>query len=1039
MDNKLLLFDANIAVPLPQPLRFSMYPKAYEQIIDAQALGALTQLSASRTLICTKQVWKTGLTVYSFFTPNGKFDCKYSPENDKGPTSMVILGFEPVPSFRDQNDALTKGRVFFVPKGIIVQVTLKVYQQFFCLRHGKTFDEADCFNDEDISQSVAVIIETMGAEETSLSEPPSLSEGLTEMLDIAEQYAKLESEIEKARVLASGNLPYTSIRGTENDSDRTAITLVVGDFDDAVYKERTQVKITDKRQEEHTAEVKRAVKPKGRSDGTLELLFKEQLDFRLFEQQGFITPSFNEINRIVQCNAIEKIRSGDSPAAPYLNNIFDNRGFGDFAAKDMTVVNETIHSSENPPNPSQINAIKAGINTNNVFLVMGPPGTGKTTVILEWVKYFVKQEHLRVLVSSQNNMAVDNVLEKIKKDPDIDMIRIGSELNVMPGIRNYLIDKKIANLRESISGTTTKRLDNLRLQHQAWNEIFLVAQNLQSALEQKKAAWDELYQRIMSELVPTYQSVCRIYDAYNASADHIAECVAQIQEKNAKLEMLKKKSIGLWKAVYWLPIFFIRRKLNQLFDAFSRLRSEEEKLIGEYNAEYKKYVEQKELISREPYRRFFSVRVSALEKEERLKAQINKQPLDASFNLFAGIKKNIENTLQGLTQSPEFLPCWHSPGFYYTLQSELMRCDEIINLVVEWQKEVLDRQNYSLENIVLESVNLVGATCIGVSSQRRFEGLKFDVTIIDEAGQIQLHKALVPMSVSPKLIMLGDHKQIPPQADQDMEDGCKDHNIPAEYLKKSLFEEMYESFPESNKIMLDTQYRMPGEIADTLSHAFYDGKYYSAPKYRNLQSVLPFLSERPYIVIDTSEAGSDRYEQKLSEGCRNNLEAELIETIVKKMVQRGQDMDEVGIISAYKKQVEAIAKRLRPLLGEKASTVAATLDSFQGQERDVIIYSFTRSSKRPANASRIGFLYELRRLNVAMSRPKKTLVMIGDMPFLQACAYIPPAEDENEDGERERYQRSEKRFGAFIGQMIADVKVHGDYISYKEFLHRMKG
>lgn len=1038
MDNKLLLFDANVAVPLPQPLRFSISQKTYEQIRDTQEKsGALAQLSASKTLICTNHVDNAGENVYSFFTPNGKFVCKHSPENGKNPAAMFAMAFDPMPSFGEQNDALTKGQVFFVPEGIVVRVKLNAYQEYFCLRDGQLF-EADYFDYEDISQSITTIIEAMGVETAPLPEPPSLSEGLTEMLDIAEQYAKLENEIEEARVQTAGSLSYTAIYGAENESDRTAVTLVVGDFDDTVYKERAQVIITDKRQKEHTAEVKKAVKPKEGSDGTLELLLKEQLDFRQFEQQGFITPSFNEVNMAVQLKAVNNIRNGDSPAASYMNDIFDDRGFGDFEKKDMTAVDEALRLLKDSPNPSQINAIKAGINTNNVFLVMGPPGTGKTTVILEWVKHFVKREHLRVLVSSQNNMAVDNVLEKIKNEPDIDMIRIGTELRVMPGIRDFLFDKKVTKLRESIRSTTTERLECLRRQWQAWNAIFSVAQHLQSALEQKKATWDVLYQKVMSDLMPMYQGICRIYEAHNATAASIAESRTNIQEESAKLETLKQKSKGLWKAVYWLPIFLHRRKLNRLFDAFAQLRMEEERLIDEYNLEYPKYVGQKDLLRRELYRKFSSERETALTIEEELKMQLS-QPLEDSFGLFAGLKKNVEHTLQGIAQNQKMVPCWQSPGFCIALQSELERCKDVIELVQEWQQDVLERQNYSLQNIVLESVNLVGATCIGVNSQRRFDGLKFDVTIIDEAGQIQIHKALVPMSVSPKLIMLGDHKQIPPTADQDMVDSCKDHEIPAEFLSKSLFEAMYESFPESNKIMLDTQYRMPGEIADTLSRAFYDGKYLSWQGKREMSSVLPFLSEKPYIVVDTSEAGSDRYEQKLQEGCRNNLEAEIIETIVKKMVQRGQDMDELGIISAYKKQVEAIAKRLRPLLGEKAITVAATLDSFQGQERDVIIYSFTRSSKKPAHMRRIGFLNELRRLNVAMSRPKKTLVMIGDMPFLQTCAYMPPIEDEDENDEQERYQRSEKRFGAFIGQMIADVKASGEYIPYNEFLRRMKG
>lgn len=1038
MDNKLLLFDANVAVPLPQPLRFSISQKTYEQIRDTQEKsGALAQLSASKTLICTNHVDNAGENVYSFFTPNGKFVCKHSPENGKNPAAMFAMAFDPMPSFGEQNDALTKGQVFFVPEGIVVRVKLNAYQEYFCLRDGQLF-EADYFDYEDIFQSITTIIEAMGVETAPLPEPPSLSEGLTEMLDIAEQYAKLENEIEEARVQTAGSLSYTAIYGAENESDRTAVTLVVGDFDDTVYKERAQVIITDKRQKEHTAEVKQAVKSKDGSDGTIELLFKEQLDFQQFEQQGFITPSFNEINMTVQLKAIDNIRNGDSPAASYMNDIFDDRGFGAFEKKDMSAVDEAIRSLKNPPNASQINAIKAGINTKNVFLVMGPPGTGKTTVILEWIKHFVKREHLRVLVSSQNNKAVDNVLERIKEEPDIDMIRIGTELRVDPGIREFLFDKKVKKLRESIRSATTRKVEELRHQWHAWNEIFPIAQQFQLAMEQKKKAWDALYQKVMSDLIPMYQSICQIYDAYNANAMHIAESKMQIQEESIKLEALKQKSAGLWKAVYWLPIFLHRRKLNRLFDTFAQLRLEEEKLIGEYNLEYLRYAEHKELLRGELYRRFFSERASALTIEEELKTQLS-QPLDDSFGLFAGLKKNIEHTFQEMAQNKEMVPCWQSPGFCIALQSELERCKNIIELVQEWHQEVLERQNYSLQNIVLESVNLVGATCIGVSSQRRFDGLKFDVTIIDEAGQIQIHKALVPMSVSRKLIMLGDHKQIPPTADQEMIDSCKDHEISAEFLSKSLFETMYESFPESNKIMLDTQYRMPGEIADTLSHAFYDGKYLSWQGKRMLRSVLPFLSEKPYIVIDTSEAGNNRYEQKLQEGCRNNLEAELIETIVKKMVQCGQDMDEVGIISAYKKQVEAIAKRLRPLLGEKAAVVAATLDSFQGQERDVIIYSFTRSSQKPSHMRRIGFLNELRRLNVAMSRPKKTLVMIGDMPFLQTCTYMPPAEDEDENDEQERYQRSEKRFGAFIGKMIADVKANGDYIPYNEFLRRMKG
>ena len=240
--------------------------------------------------------------------------------------------------------------------------------------------------------------------------------------------------------------------------------------------------------------------------------------------------------------------------------------------------------------------------------------------------------------------------------------------------------------------------------------------------------------------------------------------------------------------------------------------------------------------------------------------------------------------------------------------------------------------------------------------------------------------------------------------------------------------------------MLDTQYRMPAQIADTLSKAFYDGKYLSFSGKKNLNGVLRFLSDSPYIVIDTSDAGVIRSEIKMPEnmgrGYINELEADIVAKVVKLMYEKQLNMDELGVISAYKKQVELIAKKLEPILGKRAVTVAATLDSFQGQERDVILYSFTRSSKKPANCQRIGFLNELRRLNVAMSRPKKTLVLIGDMKFLSECQYIEPVSDDEDSDEQSRYNSSEKRFGEFIQLMLSDVEKYGCRLSYHQFCER---
>ena len=359
------------------------------------------------------------------------------------------------------------------------------------------------------------------------------------------------------------------------------------------------------------------------------------------------------------------------------------------------------------------------------------------------------------------------------------------------------------------------------------------------------------------------------------------------------------------------------------------------------------------------------------------------------------------------------------------------KASKLRNAILMWKGEMENQQNYALNEIVLESVDLVGATCIGINSQKRFANLDFDVTIIDEAGQIQVHNALVPMSVSNKLIMLGDHKQIPPNADQELVDLCEENGVKPDLLSMSLFEKMYYELPEANKIMLDTQYRMPAEIADTISEWFYDGKYYSPDFKKGLPSLIPQLSTKPYVIIDTSKE-SNRYERKIEgAGCDNSLEASIIFDLISEIAENPEnDLKEIGVISAYKSQVKLIKNKLGKLLSkEEINEMVATLDSYQGQERDIILYSFTKSSKDSPKKRRIGFLNELRRLNVAMTRCKKMLILIGDMDFLGGCLHC----DKDDEGDL-IYDKSEKQFSDFINKMVKDVKSgRGDFISYQDF------
>ena len=129
-----------------------------------------------------------------------------------------------------------------------------------------------------------------------------------------------------------------------------------------------------------------------------------------------------------------------------------------------------------------------------------------------------------------------------------------------------------------------------------------------------------------------------------------------------------------------------------------------------------------------------------------------------------------------------------------------------------------------------------------------------------------------------------------------------------------------------------------------------------------------------------------------------------------------------------------IKSKLLNSFGEnQVEEMVATLDSYQGQERNIIVYSFTKSSTKSPDKKRIGFLNELRRLNVAMTRCKKMLVLVGDMKFLSECRYM----EIDEDGQ-EVYDQSEKQFSDFIQKMLEYVKKgRGEIISCEEFFKRI--
>ena len=233
-----------------------------------------------------------------------------------------------------------------------------------------------------------------------------------------------------------------------------------------------------------------------------------------------------------------------------------------------------------------------------------------------------------------------------------------------------------------------------------------------------------------------------------------------------------------------------------------------------------------------------------------------------------------------------------------------------------------------------------------------------------------------------RVVLAGDHQQLPPTV--------KCLSAARGGLAFTLMERIVRHRPEA-VTLLDVQYRMNEALMSFPSHWFYADRVKSAPDVRN-RSILDL--DTPATWIDTSHLDDDCHEEFVGEGFGrvNKKEAELTLQAVKDYVRRiGPDrmLDEridFGIISPYRAQVQYLRRLIRQdsdLRPFRAAMTVNTVDGFQGQERDVIVISLVRANEQ----GQIGFLSDLRRMNVAMTRARMKLIILGHVDTLCRHAF----------------------------------------------------
>ena len=256
---------------------------------------------------------------------------------------------------------------------------------------------------------------------------------------------------------------------------------------------------------------------------------------------------------------------------------------------------------------------------------------------------------------------------------------------------------------------------------------------------------------------------------------------------------------------------------------------------------------------------------------------------------------------------------------------------------------------------------LVGLTPHGLYSSRG-AGLKCDTLIIDEAGQMTIPLALMGMIKAKKVIFAGDHKQLPPIITSD--------SVP-DYMQKSAFETL---MTEDNYTLLDTSFRMCEPLCEFVSDLFYDSKV-KAKKQGCGDMVKcddPLYSFDYPVVIHQLE----------DNGCQaSEKEADYILNTIVGFIKKGVPAKEIAVLAPFRAQVATIRRGIRKSDDisdeDKSKLVADTVDKMQGQEREVIIYSFTAGDSNYITEM-ADFLYKPNKLNVAFSRAKSKLVIVGN-------------------------------------------------------------
>lgn len=602
----------------------------------------------------------------------------------------------------------------------------------------------------------------------------------------------------------------------------------------------------------------------------------ERLDFEKIPKNGYIFENITkqEEEKKRQLEAIRKVEYNEVQNRDLIHYVFNPTDLQGKYLEFQELTN--VYQTDEKGNDfvysfNQQKAILNAIHREPLTIIQGPPGTGKTTVITEIVFQILnKNPDAKILITSQTNDAVDNVLDNLL-EKEIPIVRLSGIRNPKPSLKKHTLERKIEGWKEEV----------------------------------------------------------------------------------------KKKAEANWKP---------------------------------YDAQFKKALEKENIILLPIFE------ILSSNKQWKVKKQQIEKMLER-FNTFKGLEKSLTTETEFITSINGFVKVNFSD---YFLKQQIFK---------DWLATIssLD-ENSNINQRLIDSIRVIGATTNHIASKKYQKyNFEFDYVIMDESGKATTAEALIPIVLAEKLILVGDHRQLRPmltanrevekwlrekfKTDADEFDSWDDY-----FNRPSLFEQVITKIDDDFKSQLEECRRSSKDQVLLTSKCFYepfgDEPITPVERPQEKEHNLDLKIDSSIIFLDIGNSYKSEIDGNGSS--RNKLSAELIPELLNQL-DRFEKVKNytIGVITGYSAQVREIRKvarnkvDYRKLKNVKSNNVViSVVDKFQGLEKDIIIFDLVRSQQQT-----LGFLSNANRINVALSRQKKLLIIVGNLDSILSAK--PPKDLEN--------------------------------------------